>query len=68
MAGHDAGFAAKKARRTKLNHEAVIAFAGAMAGIAAVFIVFHLIRRIAQHMQAGQKRSSKPSFFAVLSR
>ncbi|KAK7423093.1 hypothetical protein QQX98_001169 [Neonectria punicea] len=42
----DPAFAAKLARRSQLNHEAMIVFAGLMAGLAGLVMVFHLLRQL----------------------
>ncbi|KAL7786264.1 ferric reductase NAD binding domain-containing protein [Trichoderma ceciliae] len=53
------------ARREQLNHRQMFAFIGAIAGLAAIFIFFHLGRRLAQKSNVGKKGVSA---LAVLSR
>ncbi|PTB69974.1 hypothetical protein BBK36DRAFT_151836 [Trichoderma citrinoviride] len=51
--------------REALNHRQMYAFIGSMVGLAAIFIFFHLGRRIAQKTNAGKKGVSA---LAALSR
>ncbi|TFB04152.1 Ferric reductase transmembrane component 4 [Trichoderma ghanense] len=53
------------AHREALNHRQMYAFIGSMVGLAAIFICFHLGRRIAQKSNAGKKGVST---LAALSR
>lgn len=41
----DAAFAAKLARRSQLNHEAMTAFAGMISGLVGLIIALDLLRR-----------------------
>ncbi|UKZ73309.1 hypothetical protein TrVFT333_000952 [Trichoderma virens FT-333] len=61
MAGSSAAFA----HREELNHRQMYAFIGAIVGLAAIFIFFHLGRRIAQKSNVGKKGVSA---LAALSR
>ncbi|KAM0257183.1 hypothetical protein ACHAQJ_004545 [Trichoderma viride] len=58
-------FADALERSEELNHRQMFAFAGAVGGLAAIFISFHLGRRIAQKTNIGKKGVSA---LAVLSR
>ncbi|KAL6878536.1 ferric reductase NAD binding domain-containing protein [Trichoderma novae-zelandiae] len=61
MAGNSSAFE----HREELNHRQMYAFIGAIVGLAAIFIFFHLGRRIAQKSNAGKKGVST---LAALSR
>jgi hypothetical protein len=58
-------FATILAWREELNHRQMYAFIGAVGGLAAIFILFHLGRRLAQKTNIGKKGVSA---LAVLSR
>jgi hypothetical protein len=56
------------ARRAELNHRAMFAFAGSIAGLAAVFIAFHLFRVFGRKMEHRQKSTKSPSLPVMASR
>lgn len=67
--GHNnAAFAAKLLRRSKMNDESMLAFAVAMAGLASVFIIFHLLRTIGQRFGLEPRAAKNPSLPVFVSR
>ncbi|KAF7561286.1 hypothetical protein G7046_g2853 [Stylonectria norvegica] len=64
----DPAFMAKLARRTHMNENSMVAFAGAIAGLAGIFILFHLFRAGGRRYGYNRKVETKPSFLVGISR
>lgn len=70
MAEHmSAAKAAKHAIRTRMNHDAILYFIAAMAGMAAIFVLYHLLRlAVSKRKWTSDQNSKEPSLPVAMGR
>ncbi|KPM34660.1 hypothetical protein AK830_g11918 [Neonectria ditissima] len=64
----DPAFAAKIARRSQLNHEAMTVFAALMAGLVGLVVVFHVLRRLGTRNQRAKMWLTLPRAVSRMTR